>query len=31
MARDDERLQRARQEPIVGGLPDAPGIARRCA
>ncbi len=26
MARDDERLARARQEPIVGGLPDMPGI-----
>jgi uncharacterized peroxidase-related enzyme len=26
MARDDERLMRARQEPIVGGLPDVPGI-----
>jgi uncharacterized peroxidase-related enzyme len=26
MARDEERLDRARQEPIVGGLPDAPGI-----
>ena len=26
MARDDERLQRSQQEPIVGGLPDAPGI-----
>jgi uncharacterized peroxidase-related enzyme len=26
MARDDERLARARQEPIVGGLPDIPGI-----
>jgi uncharacterized peroxidase-related enzyme len=26
MARDAERLDRARQEPIVGGLPDAPGI-----
>ena len=26
MARDEERLVRARQEPIVGGLPDAPGI-----
>lgn len=26
MARDQERLQRSQQEPIVGGLPDAPGI-----
>ncbi len=26
MARDDERLIRARQAPIVGGLPDVPGI-----
>ena len=26
MARDDERLQRSQEEPIVGGLPDAPGI-----
>ncbi len=26
MTRDDERLQRATQPPIVGGLPDAPGI-----
>ena len=26
MARDDERTARAAQEPIVGGLPDAPGI-----
>ena len=26
MARDEERLARAQQEPIVGGLPDAPGI-----
>jgi uncharacterized peroxidase-related enzyme len=26
MTRDDERLDRAQQEPIVGGLPDAPGI-----
>jgi uncharacterized peroxidase-related enzyme len=26
MARDDERLERAQQEPIVGGLPDVPGI-----
>jgi uncharacterized peroxidase-related enzyme len=26
MARDDERLLRSNQEPIVGGLPDVPGI-----
>ena len=26
MTRDDERIQRAQQGPIVGGLPDAPGI-----
>ena len=26
MARDDERLLRSQEEPIVGGLPDAPGI-----
>ena len=26
MARDEERMQRAQQEPIVGGLPDVPGI-----
>ena len=26
MTRDDERIQRAKQGPIVGGLPDAPGI-----
>lgn len=26
MARDQERLERAQEEPIVGGLPDAPGI-----
>jgi uncharacterized peroxidase-related enzyme len=26
MARDQERLMRAQEEPIVGGLPDAPGI-----
>ena len=26
MARDDERTQRAREEPLVGGLPDFPGI-----
>ena len=26
MARDEERAARAQQEPIVGGLPDVPGI-----
>ena len=26
MARDDERLIRSQEEPIVGSLPDAPGI-----
>jgi uncharacterized peroxidase-related enzyme len=26
MAREEERLARAQEEPIVGGLPDAPGI-----
>ena len=26
MARDEERLARARQEPIVGGVPELPGI-----
>jgi uncharacterized peroxidase-related enzyme len=26
MARDEERLVRAREEPIVGGLPELPGI-----
>ena len=26
MAREDERRARAQQEPIVGGLPDVPGI-----
>jgi uncharacterized peroxidase-related enzyme len=26
MARDEERLLRSRQEPLVGGLPDVPGI-----
>jgi uncharacterized peroxidase-related enzyme len=26
VTRDDERFQRASQPPIVGGLPDAPGI-----
>lgn len=27
MTRDDERYQRAAQAPIVGGLPDVPGIS----
>jgi uncharacterized peroxidase-related enzyme len=27
MTREQERLERAGQEPIVGGLPDAPGIS----
>ena len=27
MARDEERLRRAEQEPIVGSLPDVPGIS----
>ena len=27
MARDDERFERAAQAPIVGGLPDVPGIS----
>jgi uncharacterized peroxidase-related enzyme len=27
MARDDERIERAAQAPLVGGLPDAPGIS----
>ena len=27
MARDEERLVRAREEPIVGGLPEVPGIS----
>ena len=27
MARDEERLERAAQAPLVGGLPDAPGIS----
>jgi uncharacterized peroxidase-related enzyme len=27
MARDDERLERSQEEPIVGGLPDVPGIS----
>ena len=26
MARDEERLARSQQEPLVGGLPDVPGI-----
>jgi uncharacterized peroxidase-related enzyme len=26
MARDDERLDRSREEPLVGGLPEVPGI-----
>jgi uncharacterized peroxidase-related enzyme len=26
MARDDERMERAQEAPIVGGLPDVPGI-----
>ena len=26
MARDDERLERAQEEPIVGSLPELPGI-----
>ena len=26
MPRDDERLERAKEEPIVGGMPDLPGI-----
>ena len=26
MTRDDERIQRAQEEPIVGSLPDVPGI-----
>jgi uncharacterized peroxidase-related enzyme len=26
MTRDDERIQRAQEEPIVGGVPDVPGI-----
>jgi uncharacterized peroxidase-related enzyme len=31
MTRDDERLQRATQAPIVGGLPDVPGIGAAMA
>jgi uncharacterized peroxidase-related enzyme len=27
MARDDERVARSQEEPILGGLPDAPGIS----
>ena len=26
MARDEERIERSRQQPIVGGLPEVPGI-----
>ena len=26
MARDEERLARSQQQPIVGSLPDVPGI-----
>jgi uncharacterized peroxidase-related enzyme len=26
MARDDERLKRSQEDPIVGGIPDVPGI-----
>ena len=26
MTRDDERMKRAQERPLVGGLPDAPGI-----
>jgi uncharacterized peroxidase-related enzyme len=31
MTRDEERFQRAAQAPIVGGLPDAPGITAAMA
>ena len=31
MTRDDERMERATQPPIVGGLPDAPGITAAMA
>jgi uncharacterized peroxidase-related enzyme len=31
MTRDDERIERAMQPPIVGGLPDAPGITAAMA
>jgi uncharacterized peroxidase-related enzyme len=31
VTRDDERIQRATQPPIVGGLPDAPGITAAMA
>jgi uncharacterized peroxidase-related enzyme len=31
MTRQDERIQRATQPPIVGGLPDAPGITAAMA
>ncbi len=30
MARDDERLERAMEQPIVGGLPEVPGISVAC-
>ena len=26
MTREEERLERSKEAPIVGGLPDAPGI-----
>ena len=29
MARDEERLTRSQEEPIVGGLPDVPGSSPR--
>ena len=31
MTRDDERMERATQPPLVGGLPDAPGITAAMA
>jgi len=31
VTRDDERMQRATQPPLVGGLPDAPGITAAMA
>ena len=31
MPRDDERLARSQQQPIVGGLPDVPGIGAAMA
>jgi uncharacterized peroxidase-related enzyme len=31
VTRDDERMERATQPPIVGGLPDAPGITAAMA